>query len=100
VHVSDIGYAHVLGMEYIVTKNRSEIINLGSNKGFSVNEIIAEVEKHYPVNREYGARRDGDPALLIASNEKAKKLLNWSPKRNLSEIIASDLEFRLKHETK
>ncbi|MDR2081081.1 MAG: UDP-glucose 4-epimerase GalE [Campylobacteraceae bacterium] len=97
IHVSDIAYAHVLGMEHIVLKNVSEIINLGSNKGFSVKNIISEVEKHYPVNHDYGARREGDPAKLIASNKKAKEILGWTPKRDLAEIILSDLEFRKKH---
>jgi UDP-glucose 4-epimerase len=95
--VSDIAYAHVLGMKHIVEKNVSEIINLGSNQGFSVKNIISEVEKHYPVNHEYGPRRDGDPAKLIASNKKAKEILGWTPKRDLSNIILSDLEFRKKH---
>jgi UDP-glucose 4-epimerase len=97
IHVSDIAYAHVLGMEHIAKNNVSEIINLGSNKGFSVMEIINEVEKHYPVNYEYGARRDGDSAKLIASNKKAKEILGWLPKRDLAKIILSDLKFRLKH---
>ncbi|MDR1285588.1 MAG: UDP-glucose 4-epimerase GalE [Campylobacteraceae bacterium] len=97
VHVSDIAYAHVLGMKHIVEKNVSEIINLGSNQGFSVKNIINEVEKHYPVNYEYGARREGDPAKLIASNERAKEILGWMPKRDLSDIILSDLKFRIKH---
>jgi UDP-glucose 4-epimerase len=97
IHVSDIAYAHVLGMKHIVLNNVSEIINLGSNQGFSVKDIIGEVEKHHPVNHEYGARREGDPAKLIASNKRAKEILGWTPKRDLSDIILSDLEFRIKH---
>jgi UDP-glucose 4-epimerase len=97
IHVSDIAYAHVLGMEHIAGKNVSEIINLGSNQGFSVKNIISEVERHYPVNYEYGARREGDPAKLIASNKRARDILGWTPKRDLADIILSDLQFRIKH---
>ena len=45
-------------------------------------------------NYEIGEFRPGDPAKLIASNDKAKEILGWSPKRGLKEIIESDLEFR------
>jgi UDP-glucose 4-epimerase len=97
IHVSDIAYAHVLGMEYIARENARVTINLGSHQGFSVKEVIAEVEKRLHVNYEFGPRRDGDPAKLIATNERAKKLLGWAPKRDLSRIIQSDLDFRAKH---
>ena len=96
IHVSDLADAHVLGAKYLVENNKSLLVNLGSNKGYSVLEIIKEVEKHYPVNYKITDRRKGDPAKLIASNEKAKEILGWSPKRDLSEIINSDIEYRKK----
>lgn len=100
IHVSDLAYAHVLGMEHISTKNDSQIINLGSSEGFSVKQVVAEVEKHYPVKHEYVERRPGDPAKLIASSEKARLILGWEPKRSLADIVTSDIKFRLKHEKK
>ena len=66
------------------------------NEGYSVLEVIKEVEKHYKVNYEIGERRAGDPAKLIASNNKAKEILGWTSKRNLGDIIKSDIEYRKK----
>ncbi len=96
IHVSDLADAHVLGAKYLVKNNKSLLVNLGSNKGYSVLEIIKEVEKFYPVNYKIGKRRAGDPAKLIASNDKAKEILGWLPKRNLEQIIKSDIEYRKK----
>lgn len=96
IHVSDLAYAHVLGAKYLMDNNKSLLVNLGSNEGYTVLEIIKEVEKYYKVNYEIGERRPGDPAKLIASNNRAKEILGWSPKRNLSDIIKSDIEYRKK----
>lgn len=96
IHVSDLAYAHVLGAKYLVENSKSLLVNLGSNEGYTVLEIIKEVEKYYKVNYEIGERRPGDPAKIVASNKKAKELLGWMPKRNLSDIIQSDIEYRKK----
>lgn len=96
IHVSDLADAHVMGAKYLVENNKSLLVNLGSNKGYSVLEIIKEVEKFYPVNYTITDRRAGDPAKLIASNDKAKEILGWSAKRTLSDIIKSDIEYRKK----
>lgn len=98
IHVSDLAYAHVLGLEYIVENQKSEIINLGSSKGFSVKQVVDAVSQYYPVNYEYAPRRAGDPAKLIASSDRARELLKWSPKRSLDDIVRTDLEFRRKHQ--
>ncbi|PKM65239.1 MAG: UDP-glucose 4-epimerase GalE [Firmicutes bacterium HGW-Firmicutes-19] len=99
IHVADLAYAHVLGMKYIVNENKSVTINLGSSTGYSVKQVIDEVSIHFPVKYSIGPRREGDPAKLIASSERAKKLLGWTPKRTLKDIIKTDLDFRIKHET-
>ena len=98
IHVSDLATAHVLGAAYVIKNNRSLLLNLGSNHGFSVMEVIHEVEKFYPVAYSFGPRRAGDPAKLIASSSRAKEILGWAPTRTLSDIIKSDIEFRLKNE--
>lgn len=98
IHVADLAYAHVLGAKYICDKHQSLILNLGSNHGFSVLEVIKEVEKFYPVNYTFGPRRPGDPAKLIASSQKAKEILGWVPKRSLADIVRTDIQFRQKHE--
>jgi UDP-glucose 4-epimerase len=81
IHVEDLASAHRLAIEYLIRENTSQCINLATGIGTSVKEIIdaaTEVTgKKIPV--EYGERRAGDPALLYASNKKAKELLGWDP---------------------
>lgn len=96
IHVSDLAYAHVLGAKYVFEQNKSGLFNLGSNEGYSVMQVINEVDKYAKVNYEIGPRRDGDPAKLIASNQKAKEILGWTPKYGLTDIIKSDIEYRKK----
>lgn len=96
IHVSDLARAHVLGAEYLVKNKKSLLVNLGSNEGYSVKEVVDVVSKYLDVKYEYAERREGDPAKLIASNEKAKELLGWVPKYNLDDMVRSDLEFRKK----
>jgi UDP-glucose 4-epimerase len=100
IHVADLAYAHVLGMKYIANENKSVTINLGSSTGYSVKQVIDEVSQHLPVNYSIGPRRAGDPAKLIASSDRAKDLLGWTTKRTLKDIIKTDLDFRIKHETR
>ena len=58
-------------------------------------EIIKEVEKiaDVPVKYEIVERREGDPAVLVADNKKAKKMLGWSPQNKLSDIILNSLNW-------
>lgn len=96
IHVSDVAYAHILGAKYILDNNKSILLNLGSNKGYSVKEVIDEVSKYKKVKYEIVERRMGDPAKLIASNKKAKEILKWQPKYSLKDIIRTDINFRIK----
>lgn len=96
IHVSDLAYAHVLGMKYIVNENKSGIFNLGSSTGYSVQEVVDEVSKYAPVNYKMGPRRAGDPAMLIAAADKAKETLGFETKRDLATIINSDIKYREK----
>ncbi len=96
IHVTDLALAHILGAKYIKDNNKSLLVNLGSNNGYSVKEVIDIASKYGKVNYDIEGRREGDPAKLIASNYKAKEILGWSPKYNLNDMILSDLEFRKK----
>jgi len=89
IHVNDLAEAHIKALEYLEENGCSDIINLGTGKGYSVKEIIEIVEEIIQVNVNVvvSARRAGDSAVLIADNTKAQKVLNWQPKHNLSEII-------------
>lgn len=92
IHVMDLASAHVLAMEHLIKGGDSKSYNLGSQKGYSVREIIAAAKK--VTGRDFNvleeARREGDPAVLIASSEKIKKELNWQPEHSsIEDIIAS-----------
>lgn len=90
IHVNDLAEAHVLGLECLA-KADSAALNLGTGKGYSVQEVVATVERATgrKVPTHIGARRAGDPAELVADPSRAEKLLNWKAKRSLEEIISS-----------
>ena len=98
VNVEDLCDAHVLALRYLEMGGKTDFFNLGTNDGSTVKEVFAECErvtgKTIPVN--VAGRRPGDPAVLIADNTKAKKVLGWEPKRTLAHSIetAYRWEFR------
>jgi len=80
VHVTDLAKAHVLALKKLLRKTSvSEFINLGANKGYSVLEIMNEVEKETGKRVFYTGckRREGDAPVLLASKEKAEEILGW-----------------------
>jgi UDP-glucose 4-epimerase len=87
IHVSDLAEAHIKALNL----KGSEIINLGSEKGYSVLEIVKEFERvsGQTVPRKIVARRPGDVASCIATSAKAKKLLDWKAKLGLKEMVES-----------
>ena len=89
IHVDDLADAHYRGLMHIMEHNVSETFNMGSNNGFTVLEIIHECEKITGKKIKYKVtgRRPGDPASLVASNGKVKKILGWEPKNDISAII-------------
>lgn len=100
IHVSDLADAHLLTLDALNKKNGKLIYNLGSQNGFSNKEVIEAVGRVVgkAVPYESVARREGDPAILIASSEKIKKELGWKPKyTNLDNIIKTSYQWYLKH---
>ena len=92
IHVVDLVEAHILALHYLLEGNDSEIFNLGNGEGFTVKEIIdaARFVTNHPIPEQVTARRAGDPAILVASSEKAKQVLKWAPNyTNIKDIIAS-----------
>ena len=81
IHVIDLADAHVLALDYLRQGGASDIFNLGNGQGFSVREMIAAAERATgeSIAVEIGQRRAGDPAQLIASSEKARRVLGWKP---------------------
>jgi UDP-glucose-4-epimerase GalE len=81
IHVQDLADAHVLALRYLLEKQTSAAINLGTGKGSSVLEIISAIQKFcgktLPVRLE--SRRPGEPSTLAADSRKAFELLGWQP---------------------
>ncbi|WP_106768431.1 UDP-glucose 4-epimerase GalE [Paenibacillus faecalis] len=100
IHVSDLADAHLRAVDYLRRGEDSNVFNLGNGLGFSVKEVI-EVSKQVtgrdiPVVIE--ARRAGDPAVLVASSEKARNILGWKPAYNkLEDIIESAWKWHSSH---
>lgn len=89
VHVVDLAHAHLLALDAL-KHGVHEIINLGSGGGYSVKEVVDCASKIVgsEIPRVDAPRRDGDPAILIASITKAKEILGWEPTRNLEAMIS------------
>jgi UDP-glucose 4-epimerase len=81
IHVADLATAHVLSLDYLVKKEESLVVNLGSENGYSVKEMVNISEKVVgrSIPHEIGPRRPGDPARLLASSSLAREKLNWKP---------------------
>jgi len=99
IHVDDLATAHLLALQGLET-HETLICNLGSGSGFSVREIVAIARKvtghDIPVLDR--PRRPGDPAVLIASSEKIRRVLGWNPQHSdVESIIASAWQWHKTH---
>ncbi|MCL2680337.1 MAG: UDP-glucose 4-epimerase GalE [Coriobacteriia bacterium] len=99
IHVSDLSDAHLLAAQYLLTEQKSLLLNLGTAQGSSVKEVIAAVDKLRPCPYQVVGKRAGDPAVLIADASKAHEVLGWCPQRDLDVIVKSDLNYRLRART-
>lgn len=97
IHVWDLAQAHLLALRYLRFRSDEEglvstAMNLGSGRGFSVREVIDVASRvaGRPVPYEEAPRREGDPAVLVAGNQKAREVLGWRPQYD-------DLELIVKH---
>jgi UDP-glucose 4-epimerase len=81
IHVSDLADAHLLALDALERQERL-IFNLGNGQGFSVREVIEAARRvtGHPIPAEVHPRRAGDPAVLVASSEKAIQELGWNPR--------------------
>ena len=93
IHIVDLIDAHILALENL-KPGQHKIINLGSGGGYSVAEVINAASKVLgrviPV--EVGARRSGDPAVLVADISLAAQALNWAPKYNIENMVSDTWE--------
>jgi UDP-glucose 4-epimerase len=89
IHVTDLADAHVLALRHLLGGGEPLILNCGYGRGYSVREVVAAVERAIdaplPV-REQG-RRAGDPACLVASAERIRRVLRWQPKHDCLDSI-------------
>jgi len=94
IHVVDLAKAHVKSCERLINKmakNKFEVYNIGTGKGYSVLDIIKAFEEynHIKLNYTIGPRRNGDAAVMYASVINATKHLNWEAKMGLKEMVTS-----------
>jgi UDP-glucose 4-epimerase len=100
VHVCDIAHAHTLAIDYLtkkMSKPGCEVLNLGTGNGVTVLEAIAAFERVSGVKLNYtiAERRPGDVVAVYANNDKAKKLLQWSPKFSLDDMMRTAWNWEL-----
>lgn len=95
IHVNDLARAHSMAAEYLKNGGQNKALNLGTGKGSSVNEIIRGVEKlaQKKVPFTTAARRQGDPACLVADAELASKTLGWKAEKTLEQMLADSWKF-------
>jgi UDP-glucose 4-epimerase len=96
IHVIDLVDAHLAALEYLERGGESGAFNLGTGTGYSVDQVIHVCEsvtgREIPVV--YGPRREGDPAILVASPQLAQERFGWKATRSLERIAADAWEAR------
>jgi UDP-glucose 4-epimerase len=99
IHVADLAAAHLAAFEKLLAGGTSDTFNVGTGTGLSVMEIVRAVEQvtGIKVPRKTGARREGDPPVLVANSNKLKQTLGWKPKfTEVAEIVESAWHFEKK----
>jgi UDP-glucose 4-epimerase len=91
IHVQDLALAHLAALKKVESGYISQVYNVGSGKGYSVKEMMDQISKSIgrDINPEVSRARAGDSPKLIASIDKIKEQLGWSPKASLEEMIDS-----------
>jgi UDP-glucose 4-epimerase len=107
IHVTDLVDAHILALQALLNntvqshlpgcpagpgrQGHGLIYNLGSQKGYSVREIITATERTvgHPIAVKQAGRRPGDPAVLVASSDRIRQELGWQPRFSLDDILAT-----------
>ena len=82
IHVDDLAQAHILALEYLLSGGAADQFNVGTGTGHSVMEVVRAVEEVTGRKVPYaiGPRREGDPPELVASSEKLRNKLGWTPR--------------------
>ncbi|TDB39830.1 MAG: UDP-glucose 4-epimerase GalE [Actinobacteria bacterium] len=91
IHVCDLARAHVLALEHLHAGGTGVVCNLGNGRGYSNLEVVRTCSRVVatPVDVTFGPRRAGDPAVLVASADRAREVLGWVPRRgDLGDMIS------------
>jgi UDP-glucose-4-epimerase GalE len=99
IHVSDLAEAHVLALQWLLSQGEAGVFNLGDGQGASVLQVIEAVARvtgrTIPVR--FGARRAGDPPVLLSDIRRPSRDLRWKPKRSsLDELISDAWQWHLR----
>ncbi len=100
IHVADLADAHILALDYLKDGGKSDIFNLGNGVGFSVKEVIETARRvtGHAIPVQISERREGDPARLVASSQKAKNVLGWKPRyHQLEEMVETAWRWHRRH---
>lgn len=90
IHVTDLANAHILALDSLLNgNNKTKTYNLGNGKGYSVKEVVDMCEKVTGKKAKImiGDRREGDPAMLVASSAKIRTELGWTSRYSLENIV-------------
>jgi UDP-glucose 4-epimerase len=84
IHVDDLARAHILALEYLLDRGKSDVFNCGYGHGYSVREVVNAVTDvtGVDVKVEETSRREGDPPALVADSRKIKEMLGWRPEND------------------
>ena len=105
IHVTDIAQGHVIALNLFEKENQKlfkdnyVIYNMGTNKGYSVKEVVETYEKsnNIKLNYKYGNRRNGDATIALPDCSKIRKELGWSPKIGLEQMCKDSFNYIKKH---
>lgn len=93
IHVMDLCRAHLAAIRYLDThpEVKNDVFNLGNGDGFSVKQVIEASEKvtGLKIKVNLSPRRPGDPGRIVASSDKARRVLGWKPEMSLTQVIES-----------
>lgn len=91
IHVSDLAQAHIQALEYLLQGGKSIALNLGSDRGYSVRQVIDIARKitQRPINEKIGSKRAGDVPVLYSNSQKAREILSWRPQYEEIEVVMS-----------
>ena len=99
IHVEDLATAHVDALAYLEREATSQILNCGYGNGYSVREVLSKIQEisgiNFPIVET--PRREGDPACVVASGDKIRKIIDWKPQHDsLDKIVTSALDWEKK----